>query len=142
MTLLALRNFATVGVRSEVLLMPHFPKADRGRRALRLRLLKSLPVTIPIANSTVITGLLQTISTTGGRARLSTAVSEGELVEVQLKTPRGYFAGLAEMLAPRRHGSPEQAFRFIGMSDEDQTRLAETMDYLRRTGVAEPSGMY
>ena len=112
--------------------MAEFPQSERGRRATRVRMQAQ---TIRIAAAQPVTGVLQTLSRTGGRAVLTSAVSEGELVEVEINTACGAIAGLVEMLAPRTGAAGHvQAFRFVGLSDEDGARLQEVLRLVKGLG--------
>ena len=112
--------------------MAEFPQSERGRRATRVRMQAQ---TIRIAASKPVTGVLQTLSRTGGRAVLTAPVAEGELVEVEISTACGAIAGLVEMLVPRAGAAGNvQAFRFVGLSDEDGARLQEVLRLVKSLG--------
>ncbi len=112
--------------------MAEFPQSQRGRRATRVRMQAQ---TIRIAASKPVTGVLQTLSRTGGRATLSTPLAEGDLVEVEIQSACGVIAGLVEMLAPHSGAASNiQAFRFVGLSDEDGTRLRELLRLVKDLG--------
>ncbi|HXZ26396.1 MAG TPA: hypothetical protein VEG08_00195 [Terriglobales bacterium] len=112
--------------------MAEFPQSERGRRATRVRMQAQ---TIRIATSPPVSGVLQTLSRTGGRAVLTAAVPEGDLVEVEIQTACFAIAGLVEMLAPRSGAAGHvQAFRFVGLSDEDGSRLQEVLRLVKDLG--------
>jgi len=111
--------------------MPQFPKPD-SRRATRLRMLQAQTVRILRPSGPPVVGVMQTLSRTGGRARLSAGFNQGDLVEVEITTFRGEIKGLVEMLAPQAGSSGAlQPFRFVGLEDEQHERLLEVLRFLR-----------
>jgi hypothetical protein len=112
--------------------MAQFPKADSSRRATRVRMLQALTVRIPQVGAGPVVGVLQTLSRTGGRARLRTGFKQGDLVEVEVRTPKGALRALVEMLAPQCDDEGTlQPFRFVGLEDEQHQRLLEVLRLLR-----------
>jgi hypothetical protein len=73
-----------------------------------------------------ISAVLQTVSTTGGLARMTGPVPPGTLAELVVATSRGQVSGLVEFLPPTK-GNPTQAFRFVAFSDDDYERLSSTI---------------
>jgi hypothetical protein len=117
--------------------MPQFPKSDSSRRATRLRILQAVTVKIPHAGAGPVVGVLQTLSRTGGRARLSAGFRQGDLVEVELHTPRGELRALVEMLAPQTDSEGVlQPFRFVGLEDEQHQLLLEVLRLVREGASA------
>jgi hypothetical protein len=117
--------------------MAQFPKTDSSRRATRLRMMQAMTIKIASTGAGSVVGVLQTLSRTGGRARLSGGFKEGDLVEVELHTPRGELRALVEMLAP--HSDSEgvlQPFRFVGLEDEQHQLLLEVLRQLREGAAA------
>ncbi len=71
-----------------------------------------------------VTGLLATISRTGGLALLPRGLPEGALVEISFNMPSGAVSSIAELLAPRQGlEGVMQAFRHIALSDDDHGNL-------------------
>lgn len=111
--------------------MPQFPKPD-SRRATRLHMLQAQTVRITRPGGPPVIGVMQTLSRTGGRARLSAGFKEGDLVEVEITTFRGEIKGLVEMLEPQAGSSGAlQSFRFVGLEDEQHERLLEVLRFLK-----------
>ena len=117
--------------------MAQFPKPNSRRRATRLRMLQAQTVRIARAAGPPVVGVMQTLSRTGGRARLSAGFKRGDLVEIELHTPCGELRALVEMLAPQ--AEPEgalQSFRFVGLEDEQHERLMKVLKFLWDCGHA------
>ncbi|HYD16603.1 MAG TPA: hypothetical protein VEB03_01220 [Candidatus Nanoarchaeia archaeon] len=77
------------------------------------------------------TGLLATISRTGGLALLPRALPEGALVEISFRTRSGDVTSIAELLAPRQGlEGVLQPFRHIALSDQDHVNLVHGIDSL------------
>ena len=117
--------------------MAQFPKPDSSRRATRLRMMQALTVRIARAGAEPLIGVMQTLSRTGGRARLNAGFKQGDLVEVELHTPRGELRALVEMLAPQADAEGVlQPFRFVGLEDEQHKLLLEVLALLREGSPA------
>lgn len=117
--------------------MAQFPKADSSRRATRLRMMQAMTIKTTRAGGGAVVGVLQTLSRTGGRARLSGGFKQGDLVEVELHTPRGELRALVEMLAPRSDSEGVlQPFRFVGLEDEQNQLLLDVLRRLREGATA------
>ncbi len=77
-------------------------------------------------------GTLQTVSTTGGSARILRPLSSGTLAEISLHLSTGPVSALVEFLSPRSQGRFfTQAFRFVAFGDDDYTRFHQTLQTLR-----------
>jgi hypothetical protein len=114
--------------------MAHFPQCDPTRRAPRKQLAETIPINIVVDGRVGIHGTLQTISSTGGCALVTTEISEGALAEVVVTTKFGPVRAIAEMLKVKVSGTNKaQPFRFIALSEDDQERLKYTLQELRET---------
>ena len=116
--------------------MAHFPQAHKGVRAPRVRVPQEEPVHFTVEGVRV-KGILQKISTTGGLAQLGSRLGAGTLAEIAIPTKAGRVQGLVEMLPPRAGATPNQAFRFIALSDEDHQRLASIITLMRKQGFSD-----
>ncbi len=108
--------------------MAHFPQSHASQRAPRVRVTKSASFSI---SSKRIPAVLQSLSTTGGLARIASSLPPGTLAELVVDTNVGRVSGLVEFLGTPKGDSPSQAFRFIAFSDEDYERLSSTIELFR-----------
>ncbi len=99
--------------------MAHFPHPHPSRRAPRVRIREGQAITFSMGNKRV-PARLDTISITGGLARITAAVLPGTIAEIFMNCSQGRVSGIVEFL--RGQGS-QQAFRFLAFGDEDYERL-------------------
>lgn len=80
-------------------------------------------------------GLVETLSETGGRLRLTAKIETGSLVEVALRVNYSAVRAVCEMLPPlgTRKGTRGyvQPFRFIALADEDHQGLCQALAKFR-----------
>lgn len=116
--------------------MAHFATPHPSVRAPRVRVPNPEKVTF-YAEGGPVNGTLHKLSTTGGLATIPRQLTEGTIAEMVIKTIDGPVRGIVELLAPKIHaGAPEQAFRFIAMSDEDHERLSGVLQIMLKRGSA------
>ena len=108
--------------------MPHFPKVHPSVRAPRTQFSTPEPAAFRVADQRL-KGSLQRLSVTGGCAVLERRIRGGTLAEIEIPTPIGRICGLIEFLERRSAmGSPELAFRFVGLDDSDYERLTKALE--------------
>jgi hypothetical protein len=100
--------------------MAHFPHPHPSRRAPRVRIREGQAITFSMGNKRV-PAKLDTLSVTGGSARLPGLVLPGTIAEIFVNSSQGTVSGIVEFL--RGQGS-QQAFRFLAFGDDDYERLS------------------
>ncbi len=99
--------------------MAQFPHPHSSRRAPRVRIREGQAITFSMGNKRV-SARLDTLSVTGGLARVPGVVLPGTIAEIFLNSSQGQVSGIVEFL----HGQgSKQAFRFLAFGDEDYERL-------------------
>ena len=91
------------------------------RRAPRFRIAETIPAAFQLQDSSVIPGVLQVISRTGGLLSLSGFAQEGSSGTLVFRTHRGLVSGTVEMLRPVFGG--QQPFRFMGLEADEENRM-------------------
>lgn len=115
--------------------MAHFPQSQSKKRSPRVRVPNDEMVRFNIDGS-IVPGVLQRLSLTGGLAEFPAPVMAGNIAEVQLNTTLGTVSGLVEFL--RQQGGPRShPFRFIALGDGDYKRLNATLQLMRRLGLGD-----
>lgn len=122
-------NLVASNARCDYCRMTHYPQSNPTQRAPRIQL-TTTPAVVKLNNGNRATGRLQLISVTGGLLQLTSALSEGDFVEVAFQTQSGGVQGMAEMLNPVRSapGSVFQPFRFVALGDDDHNALRRTVE--------------
>lgn len=110
--------------------MTHFPQPNSTKRATRVKFGGSVLVAIRSEISGAVRAKLHVLSTTGGLFILAKPLEPGDFVQVTLQTSQGAIRGMAEILQPTRKSTSGclQAFRFVALDDEDNSRLRQTME--------------
>jgi hypothetical protein len=80
-------------------------------------------------------GVLHTLSATGGVAQFPGSVHAGELAELHIDSRSGTIVALVELLSPLKGSSATmRAFRFVALDEQDQERLATVIAHMRNNG--------
>src|SRR5580704_14617024 len=110
--------------------MTQFPQPHPSRRAARVQLGDSVLAAIRLEDGRRTKAKLQTISTTGGLLQLPRSLGNGSFVELACQTQSGPVHGMAEILTPARKTTEGvlQAFRFVALEDDDNSRLRTSLD--------------
>jgi len=113
--------------------MAYFPQPGSAR-APRVRVADGQSVRLALEGKKL-SGVLLTLSSTGGLAQFEKAVHEGTLAELQIRSKTGPITALVEMLSPVK-GYPvtTRPFRFVALGDEDQERLASAIERMQQQG--------
>lgn len=82
-----------------------------------------------------LSAILNCLSLTGGRIRLSKRFPSGTFADIQLKTVSGKFTAAIELLA--MVGAGAQAFRFVQMAPGDRHRLEDALGKMKAQGLGE-----
>jgi len=101
------------------------PQPNHDRRAQRLSLSDLTPAVLRFEDGHRTQGQLEVISLTGGILGLPKPVGRESRVKLMFVTPTGPVLGTAEMLKPVSW--TQQPFRFVGLEQEDQRRLQESI---------------
>jgi hypothetical protein len=109
--------------------MTHYPQPSATHRATRIQL-PTTPALVKLSDGQRTKGRLQVVSETGGLLQLTSALSEGDFVEVAFQMQSRNVHGMAEMLSPLRAkpGSVFQPFRFVALGDEDHETLRTSVE--------------
>jgi len=111
--------------------MAHFPQPHTKVRAPRVRVTGGKLIKFCLGSKHV-PAMLEVISLTGGRVSMARGLRPGTLAEAFMATSAGPVTGVAELLAMRPQGKAvAQAFRFLALSDNDYSRLTDTLGFLR-----------
>ena len=82
-----------------------------------------------------LSGVLHTLSATGGVAQFPGTVQAGELAELHIESKSGKIVALVEMLSPLKgSASTMRPFRFVALGDDDQQRLATVISRMQDHG--------
>jgi hypothetical protein len=101
--------------------MPYLTQTRGQRRAERVRFAEATPVVLRFPDGNRASGKLKVVSLTGGLLVLPYPVRQGAVAKVMFLTSAGSVLGSAEMLSPMSWEL--QPFKFVGLPDDDQTRL-------------------
>jgi hypothetical protein len=106
--------------------MPYLPQGPtptpgHPRGGARVKLAERTPAVIRLADGEQISGRLQVISATGGLLALSRPLKPDSVVKLMFLVPTGSVLGEAQMLCPLAWSA--QAFRFLTLHDDDESRL-------------------
>jgi len=111
--------------------MAHFPNPHNTVRAPRVRVTGGKPIKFSLGNKHV-PAVLEILSVTGGRVSMPKGLRPGTLAEAYMATSAGPFSGVVELLGMRPEGKTvAQAFRFLALSDNDYSRLTDTLGFFR-----------
>ena len=117
--------------------MAHFPQSHPRTRSPRVRVPDNESVNFNVGNKQM-AATLQTLSLTGGLVRFTGHIGDLALAEVVLNTTSGPVKALVEFLkAQAAEGPASRPFRFIALDDADYTRLAATLQLMRKQGYGE-----
>jgi hypothetical protein len=117
--------------------MTHYPQPSSTNRATRIQL-QTTPALVKLSDGQRAKGRLQVVSETGGLLQLTSALSEGDFVEVAFQMQSRNVHGMAEMLSPLRSrpGSVFQPFRFVALGDDDHDLLRMSVESASDTNFA------
>ena len=101
------------------------PQPYPDRRAPRLNLSDITHAVLRFEDGHRTQGQLETISITGGMLSLPKPLARQSRVKLMFVTPTGPVLGTAEMLRPVSWS--QQPFRFVGLDQDDQRRLQESI---------------
>jgi len=111
--------------------MAHFPQPHAKMRAPRVRVSGGKPIKFSLGNKDV-PATLEVISATGGRVSMPRGLRPGTLAEAFMARNAGPLTGVVELLAMKPQGKTvAQAFRFLALSDNDYSRLTDTLGFYR-----------
>ena len=80
-------------------------------------------------------GVLHSLSATGGVAQLPGSIQAGDLAELHIDSKSGTIVALVELLNPLKASSATmRAFRFVALDEQDQERLATVIAHMRNNG--------
>ena len=117
--------------------MAHFPQSHPRTRSPRVRVPDNESVNFNVGNRQM-AATLQTLSLTGGLVRFNGHIGDLTLAEVVLNTTSGPVKALVEFLKAQAAEVPaSRPFRFIALDDADYTRLAATLQLMRKQGYGE-----
>jgi hypothetical protein len=117
--------------------MTHYPQPSSTNRATRIQL-QTTPALVKLSDGHRAKGRLQVVSETGGLLQLTSALCEGDFVEVAFQMQSRNVHGMAEMLSPLRSrpGSVFQPFRFVALGDDDHDLLRMSVESASDTNFA------
>lgn len=97
-------------------------------------------VRIATGSQPPVIGTIHKLSSTGGSVRLDKFFGHGVVAEITMQTVSGVVRSPIQFLRTGVDGlASAQAFRFVHMRPEDQTRLATILSELRAQGFGESS---
>lgn len=97
------------------------PPSQPVQRATRAHFAEPTTAVLRLKDGRRIPAKLKVVSLTGGLLSLAHPVDTGSNGKLMFLTGSGMVLGAAEMLSPRSWTL--QAFRFVGLNDDDQARL-------------------
>lgn len=106
--------------------MPYLSNSQTPRRPDRVRFADTVPAVFRLQDGNRASGKLKVVSITGGLLALPKPIRQGQIGKLMFLTSAGSVLGVAEMLTPLSWEL--QPFKFVGLPDDDQSRLQSAIN--------------